>query len=128
MSSAVVLDASAIIAVIKEEPGHEAVMPFIRNAVVLSVNFSEAVAYFAKHIVDDQVVSKVVQPFARAVVPYGFEESFLAGKLIRDTQQHGLSLGDRACIALGMVRKTSVITTDRAWAQLDVPIEIKLIR
>jgi PIN domain nuclease of toxin-antitoxin system len=68
-------------------------------------------------------------------VSFGFEISFfddlqarLAGELVTQTRPYGLSLGDRACLALAIQRKATVYTTDAAWKKLNLGIEVEVIR
>ncbi|ESA37135.1 protein domain protein [Leptolyngbya sp. Heron Island J] len=124
----VVFDSSAIIALIKEEPGHEIVRPYVHEGFSLTVNFAEAVAYFARTISSKAVLWEILAPFMDGIVPLNKETSFLTGYLSRETKRQGLSLGDRACLALGISKKMPVLTADKKWAELDLPVDVRLIR
>lgn len=71
----------------------------------------------------------------RRVMEFGCEICFfddqqarVAAELIAQTRPYGLSLGDRACLALAIQRKAAVYTTDAAWKNIDPGIEVNLIR
>ena len=61
-------------------------------------------------------------------VPFDEVQARLAGELVAQTRPYGLSLGDRACLALAIQRKATVYTTDAAWKKLNLPIEVEVIR
>lgn len=62
------------------------------------------------------------------IIDFDEEQSVQAGLLRRLTRQFGLSLGDRACLSLAIVKKIPVLTADQAWLQLNLPIDIRTIR
>ena len=129
MPGPVVLDASAILALIFSEPGAEILTDEILDtAVAGTVNLAEAqtklvkMGYTADDAWDD-VLSSV-----SASQPFTGEQAKVAGSLVALTQPRGLSLGDRSCLALALALKAPVYTTDRAWQGLDVGVEIRLMR
>lgn len=126
----VVFDSSVIIALIENEPGAKVASPHIANALTLSVNFTEAVTFFAKKIDNPEHLHGLLRPFVENVIPYTFEAAFMAGQMIRQTIPFGLSLGDRACLALALTRKLPVLTADRVWQELEhiLDIQVELIR
>lgn len=124
----VVLDASALLAVLLEEPGRERVLAAIGDAVISSVNWSEVIARLVSHEASDAQIAAAAELMVGRIAPFGAEDAELAGKLIAQTRPLGLSLGDRCCLALGMLRNATVLTADRAWAGLDVGVTIEVIR
>jgi PIN domain nuclease of toxin-antitoxin system len=119
---------SAIIALIEKEPGAEAAEPYVVNALTLTVNFTEVVGYFSRRIESESALRSIVRPFTKNIVPYDAEMAFMAGHLVCKTRHLGLSLGDRACLALGITKKLPVFTADRLWAKLNLPVEVQLLR
>lgn len=129
MPSPVVLDASAILALIFSEPGAEILSDEILDAAVAgTVNLAEAQTKLVKmgYAADDAWVD--VLSSVSTWQPFTGEQAKIAGSLVALTQPHGLSLGDRSCLALALALKAPVYTTDRAWQGLDVGVEIRLMR
>ena len=116
-----VLDASALLAVLYREPGSVVVERYFAQAVVSSVNLSEVAAKLSDHGVDSQEVLEILSGLGLEVREFDTELALMAGALREVTRPLGLSLGDRACLALGIAEGAPILTTDRAWA--DVPIE-----
>lgn len=123
----VVLDASAVLAAIHGEPGAAVVEPRLDGAKLSTVNLAEVAQRLNDQWPDDLVVS-VLSGLPCDVV--AFDEAFAlrTGLLRRLTRARGLSLGDRACLALAEQLGLPVLTADRAWADLDVGVEVVLIR
>ncbi|MDT8439796.1 MAG: type II toxin-antitoxin system VapC family toxin [Wenzhouxiangellaceae bacterium] len=123
-----VLDASALLAFLFRERGHDVVEPFIRNGCIGSVNLSEVLGRFSRDGHDPQAAFQRLQASPIEIVPFGRGHAVLAAALEPRTRALGLSLGDRACLALAIERKCPVLAADRVWSELDVPIEIIQIR
>ncbi len=126
--SRVVLDASAIIAAIGSEPGAEVVLKHIHSAAVSTVNLAEVKSKLVERGFPPRDAWEAANSFSREVFDFDREQANVAGGLTAATRQYGLSLGDRACLALAIVLKAPVYTADRAWATLDLGIAIKLVR
>ena len=124
----VVLDASAILARVLDEPGREIVDNVIDGAWVSAANLAEV----AQRLVDlgaaDEGVTDTVRDLTCQVVALDEGLALHVGLLRRATKAKGLSLGDRACLALGYRLGLPVYTADRAWAELDLGVEVVLIR
>ena len=126
----VVLDASALLAMIYEEPGQEKVKEMLSHSLISTVNFSEVIA----KVLDRQpelskiMVLTLLDSFRLNCIDFGEEQAEIAGELRRLTKEYGLSLGDRCCLALAKQKKLKVLTADRQWAQIDLGVEIELIR
>lgn len=116
-----VLDASALLAVLYREPGSVMVEPYFAQAVVSSVNFSEVAAKLSDRGIDSQEVLEILSGLGLEVREFDTKLALMAGALREVTRPLGLSLGDRACLALGVAEGAPILTTDRAWAR--VPIE-----
>ena len=129
MSDAV-LDASAVIALIMGEPGADAVEAVIASSSMTTINLSEAVGYFARNGASEAEIREWIGALELEIVPLDMELAYLAGFLLPDTRQAGLSLGDRACPALARRLGVRALTADHAWSLVahEVGVEIELIR
>jgi len=125
----VVLDASAIIAILNREPGAEKMtLDILRRSVCSAVNLAEVQTLLATQGGSpDEAWEDACSP-VREVVPFTAEQAKLAGSLVAQTKSLGLSLGDRACLSLGIQLKAPVYTADRAWKKLKVGVEVHLLR
>jgi PIN domain nuclease of toxin-antitoxin system len=92
------------------------------------VTLSEVQAKLVGRGIDRKAASKAILGLVSEVVAFDESLALLTGSLITATQKVGLSLGDRACVALGIQAKAPIYTADRAWAKLDLGVEIRLIR
>lgn len=126
--SEVVLDASALLALLNEEPGHEEISRTIPNAAIGAVNLSEVTAKLAESGMPGEEIQEALEGLALEVHDFGWDLAFQAGLLRPATKSRGLSFGDRACLALGQRLDLPVLTTDRTWEGLELDVEIKLAR
>lgn len=124
----VILDASALIAFIKNEPGADIVEKLVGNIIMSGVNLSEVAATLLDSEMSLQECQDCIEPFVEQVLPFGKEEAFATAVLKKTTKHKGLSQGDRACIALGLSTGYPIYTADKAWVQLDLNCMINLIR
>lgn len=123
-----VLDASAILALLNNEPGSDRVTNVLTAAVISSVNLSEVVARLADSGMSKTEVREVISTLGLDVIHFDTEMAYRAGMLRPLTRQAGLSFGDRACLALGESLGLPVLTTDRTWADLELGINVQVIR
>jgi len=126
--TAIVLDSSAVLAVIWEEAGADQVSAVMREAFLSTVNLTEVVQKLVDQPTDDATVAAVLKTMSFTIEPFERADAIQAGLLRRATKSRGLSLGDRACLALGKRLGVPVYTADRAWAELDLGVEVVLIR
>jgi ribonuclease VapC len=124
-----VLDASAILAILNQEPGAEALtLDVLSGAVSSTVNLAEVQTRLVhKGGVPDEAWEDALST-VREAVPFSEDQAKIAGGLVAQTRALGLSLGDRACLALGIVLDAPVYTADRAWKKLKLGIPIHLLR
>lgn len=128
-SAPVVLDASALLAFLFREDGCDRVAPLLARACVSAVNLSEVLGRFARQGCDPRVALARLHAATRLeLVPFDRVQAAVTAALIPVTAHLGLSLGDRACLALAMCRKLPAVTADREWARLDIGVEIQVIR
>ncbi len=113
---------------LQHEPGWERVVEALARARISAVNWSEVAQKALAEAVDSDEKRRDLEALGLTIVPFGLEEADLAAQLWRRTRRHGLSLGDRACLATGILAKGSVLTAERSWARLDLGIEIATIR
>ena len=123
-----VLDASAILAVIFAEPGSQTVAPLTNGALLSAVNLAEAHANLLLRGSGAEFAWRRLLGLGCETCFFDPEQARIAGGLVTITRPYGLSLGDRACLALAIERKGTVYTTDRAWKSLDLGIEVEVIR
>ena len=123
-----VLDGSALLALLNNEPGAQRVKEIIPESVIGAVNVCEAVGKLtsAGMSIDDARTS--IELINLAVVPFDTELAYKAGALIVETKRLGLSLGDRACLALGLILGKTVVTADRLWSKLKIDVTVEVIR
>lgn len=124
----IALDASALLAFLFREPGHERVAAILDTACLSTVNLAEVIGRFVRDGHDADQVLRRLTATAIEIAPFAAADAALATSLIPATQSLGLSLGDRACLALALARAIPAITADRVWTQLQVGVTIQLIR
>jgi len=124
----VVLDASAVLAVINREPGEELVVSALQFASISAVNYAEVASKLIEKGLTFDAARMSIEQIGINVVVYDDEQAIRTGELRRVTKQCGLSLADRACLALAEREKAPVLTADRQWAALELGIDIRLIR
>jgi ribonuclease VapC len=124
----VVLDASALLALINAEPGSDAVGAALPHTVIGTVNLSEVVAKMIDIGVPEDAAWRGAADLVPVIVDFGPEMARHCAKLRPATRAHGLSFGDRACLALAQRLKQPVLTADRAWRKLSLDVEIHYVR
>ncbi len=128
MSNSVVLDASALLALLNEEEGSEIVERVLPNAVMSTVNLSETIAVLAGIGIDAADAKQLTFSLIREYIPFNQEQAYCAATLRSLTKKYGLSIGDRACLALAKLQKLKVFSADKVWSKLDLGIDITIIR
>jgi PIN domain nuclease of toxin-antitoxin system len=123
-----VLDASALLCLLHDEKGAARVAEALPRSIVSAVNLSEAVAKLADAGLPADHISVAVESLQLAIVPFDKDQAEFAGLLRPKTRHAGLSVGDRACLALGLMRKAIVLTCDRAWSKLDLGVAVEQLR
>jgi len=124
----VVLDASAILAVILNEPGSQNVIPILEGGSLSAVNLAEVhTRLLQRGAAADHVWNRILS-LQCEVCFFSDDQARIAAELIGKTRPFGLSLGDRACLALAIERKATVYTTERVWKDLSLGIDVEVIR
>jgi PIN domain nuclease of toxin-antitoxin system len=125
----VVFDASAILALLLEEPGAEKLTEEIRiNAVASTVNLAEVQSKLVKRGVPPERAWVNTLSAITESEPFTSRQAHIAGSLIAQTEEYGLSLGDRSCLALAIALGAPVYTTEQVWRNLKVGVPIHVIR
>jgi PIN domain nuclease of toxin-antitoxin system len=125
----VVLDASVILAVLFQERGAEKMTDEImERAVVSAVNLAEVQTKLVKMGHPPEKAWSDALLLKTDPEPFTSDHAKIAGNLIAKTEKYGLSLGDRACLALAIALKAPVYTTEQLWKNLKVGVPIHVIR
>ena len=126
--SRVVLDASAVLALLQDEPGASEVERHLGQAVISTVNWAEVAGALAARGLPPAPVRVAVEALGIDVEPFDVEAADETGSLWTATRDKGISLADRACLAVGRVLELPVVTADRDWLELDVGVDVWCIR
>ena len=102
--------------------------PWLSGACISAVNYSEVVARLIERGLSAQTLADSLLDMDLDVRPFDHVQAEQAGLLRTKTRELGLSLGDRACLALALQLGRSVATGDKVWAKLDIGIDVDLIR
>lgn len=126
-----VLDASAVLAYLNDEPGADKVAAVLEHggAVIGAANYAEIGAKLIDLGLPQQEAAKVMRALELEVVPLDAETAWISALLVATTKPFGLSLGDRCCLALGIRMRLPVLTADRVWANIQSDnLDVRLIR
>lgn len=115
-----ILDASAILALLNSEPGAQEVQAVVAASAASTVNLTEVVGKLADDGMTDRMIWKALR-IGFHTLDFGSEQSRLMPQLRRDTRRHGLSLGDRCCLATALTWQRPAMTADRAWVNVRIP-------
>ena len=124
----VVLDASALLALLHQEPGAEAVEQALSTAIMSSVNWCEVGQKRVQRGLPVEPLRVDLVELGLEILPFTVEEAEAAAGMYQATRSSGLSLGDRACLALAQRLGTPALTADRCWEDLRLGVEVRLIR
>lgn len=125
-----VVDSSAVLAVILEEPGAERVEGYLPGAKISAVNVGEVVAKLHDLGAPPATIDQIIAGLQVEVSAHDREASIASGHLRPETRSAGLSLGDRACLALAKALDLPAVTADRSWPAVArrVGVHVELIR
>jgi len=127
-SKKVLLDTSAIIALLRKEPGYEILEEVIANSAISTVSLGELVSVLSRSNIIENEIDEIIKDLVPEIIPFTEDIAINTGKLIKQTKKLGLSLGDRACIATEIYHNMSVYTTDKIWKELKTSAEIIVVR
>ena len=123
-----VLDASAVLARLHDEPGAEIVRAALPTACMSAVNYAEAISKLIDEGLPFAEAGNVIDRLYCEVIEADKSRSALVGSMRDATRRAGASMGDRFCLQLGRELGVPVLTTDRRWKDLDVGVEVVVIR
>ncbi|GAC1308020.1 MAG: PIN domain-containing protein [Ktedonobacteraceae bacterium] len=124
-----VLDASALLALFHEEPGSEKVAQAIREGAAIStVNLAEVVSKLNDIGTPGELIQDAVNVLKLSIIDFDAGLAFKVGLLRPLTKHIGLSLGDRACLALAQSLNLPALTADKSWQELSLDVNIQVIR
>ncbi len=126
----IILDASALLAFLHNEPGSDAVQKSLDHAIVSTINWAEVLQKSVSKNVDITGMQEDFSEIGVTFVPFTSQQAEIAAHLWNQTREYGLSLADRACLALAIDYNLPVLTADRVWGELDstLNLNIQLLR
>jgi PIN domain nuclease of toxin-antitoxin system len=128
MVSSIVLDTSAVLALLFGEPGADNAIARGRDGIMSTVSYSEAVAKSLDRKVPIETIAQSLASLKLALVPFDEDHALAAAALRPATRHLDFSFADRACLATASMHKLPVLTADRDWLKTDLGIKIYLIR
>lgn len=127
--ASVVFDASAILALLRDEPGADVVARHVGDGLISAVNFQEVIKELLRRGVPIEAALDLLDALHLDIRPHGHQEAIAAACLYLATKQYGSGLGDRTCMALAIAEGLPAITADQAWGKVEVAgLIIQLIR
>lgn len=123
-----VLDASALLALINKETGHELVAKVVSLSVMSTVNVTEVATVLHKHGIKIETTKRLIADILAEILVFDEAQAFTAAELNPLTSKFGLSLGDRACLSLAKHLKLPILSADKVWSKLKIDADIKIIR
>jgi PIN domain nuclease of toxin-antitoxin system len=117
-----------VIALLRSEPGCDIVQGAIADAIITAVNYSEVLKKTIERGGTGEAAASFVSGLSIAIIPFDETLAAMSAGLYLQTKEHGLSLADRACLALGIQRNCKVLTSERRMALPKLSIKVKLIR
>ncbi|MDE1147374.1 MAG: type II toxin-antitoxin system VapC family toxin [Azospirillaceae bacterium] len=124
---AVVLDASAVLALVWAEPGANVVMGELPGALITSVNFAEVLTKLSDKGWQVDAAAEAILSLGVIPVDFSNDHAMLAAQMRHVTKSAGLSLGDRACLSLGQQLRAKVLTADLAWLKVRDALGIDVV-
>lgn len=124
--SALILDSSVVLAAILGERGGDDVFDRLEEAAISTVNVAEVYTYAAINSLSTLAIDAFFEETGIEVVPFSHEQALVAGRIAAIIKTSGLSLGDRSCLALAIVRDGEVLTADHPWEKIAGAVGLKI--
>jgi ribonuclease VapC len=128
MNDAHVLDASAILCLFFKEKGADTVETLLEKSIMSAVNLAEAVSKLHERNVAQEKINMILANFSVPIIAFDQQQSIATAALRNATRSSGLSLGDRACLALAASRNATAVTTDKAWSNFETIARVLVVR
>ena len=122
------MDAAALVAYLDAEPGHDVVAAELAGSSVSAVNIAEVLGRAARRGHDPGEIVRVLEGLGVRTEPFTEEDALAVARFAPESRSLGLSLADRACLALAARSGAVVLTADRALARADLGVHVELIR
>jgi len=127
--AAVVFDASAILALLSDEPGADRVEPYVGDGLLSAVNFHEVIKELLRRGIPIETAVELLDALHLDVRPHDQHDAIAAARLYPATRHFGCGLGDRTCMALAIAENLPAITADRMWRKVEANgLKVQLIR
>jgi ribonuclease VapC len=123
-----ILDSSAVLAAYNNETGGDKVRNAVGQRMMSAVNFSEVEAKLLERGLSREAIAQLESLLPCEIIDFDRTQASLTAKLRPHTKHRGLSLGDRACLALAIQQKAIVLTADRVWAEIELGIKVEVVR
>ena len=116
-----VLDASAVLALLRDERGADVIAEYLGEALISAVTLQEVIKVLLADGASASAAREIIDPLGLEVRDHCADDAWAAALLWQATKSKGSGLGDRTCMALGIATALPVITTDKAWSELAIP-------
>ena len=129
MANKIVFDSSALIMLFAKEPGYEQVKQHMKYAIISSINIAEVYKYCidVQNLTEDDC-RNLIKLTGIKIIDFCEEQALITAKIIKQTKQYGLSLGDRGCIALAILGNYHILTCDKIWQKVDIDVQFIMAR
>jgi PIN domain nuclease of toxin-antitoxin system len=118
--TSVVMDASAVLALVRDEPGADKVGPHVGRAAISAVNLQEVIKELLLSGLDATTIRELLDELRLDARPHDVEAAYAAAGLHAQTKEFGRGLGDRSCMALALQLGVPALTADREWKKVKV--------
>lgn len=123
------LDTSAVIALLKKEPGYKIIESIIASSAVSAINLAELITVLTRFEITENEIEEITADIVPQIIPFCRDLAKRVNILSKHINGYGLSLGDKACIATGEYYNMNIYTADKIWSELKIPnLKIILVR
>lgn len=123
-----VVDASVVLAVVREEPGSDVALSKLDNALISSVNVCEVLYKIVASGGSMESAQWIIGKLPIVSIPFCNEQALVAASIHKKTHRKGISFADRACLALGLTHDVPVLTGERKWQSLGIDVKVETFR
>ena len=129
MNNKIIFDASAVIALLAKEKGFEVIKRHLKNAIISSINISEVYKYcIDKQNLTADECKNIMGISGIKIIDFDEKQALIAADIYPKNKEYGLSLGDRACIALAIEKKHPILTCDKIWEKINIDVKFIMVR